>query len=328
VNRYIHELLQGASARDVVEAQEDRKCAQCDGPMPVGARRQQKFCEEVCRRKSSHQKRKVIGRKAEAAKRKIYLANLKEKDPTEWARREERRKELGANHKAADPEGYRSSNREKTAARWDRLRKKEPERYRAEQRTSRAAAKRREVTVRMVVCQSCGHTDEHLLKIGRKFGPAKSKCDMCGGRAKKYGWCVNKVHCKPPVVDVGTWEGVPSWGQPRYSWPECLCTPGNIKPDYLDPNNKYPPRIKFEDADIPAFNYQSIKNRQRKFFRRYAAGEGIEKGKEAVSQEKKKQGGKWVPGISGGSRKGSSSKNPRRSTQGPTPRRARKPKDV
>ena len=110
-----------------------------------------------------------------------------------------------------------------------------------------------------------------------------------------------------------------SSANPARDFPECLCTPGNIKPNYLDPNNKFPIRIPFEDKDIPEFRYTTHAARKKGWLEVTTGGEGITKGKRATAKEAKKKGGKWVPGISGGSRKGSSDQSPRRSTRGGSP---------
>ena len=277
MNRYIHELLQGASARDVVEAQEDRKCAQCDGPIPEGKRKHANYCSAVCRWAKNTQRASS--------------------NPTRRKIKRENRHRWGASEKGRETQkAWASANKELI------------------QKLNKARSR----SVQGRICLSCGLTDADYKESGKVFGNSKL-CNGCKKRLR-YGLCVNKVHVMPPNSNGN--------GRPPREYPACLCAPGNIKPDYSDPNNRFPPRIPFEDKDIPEFRYRSTAYRRAHTTEFSASAEGIEKGKEAVSQEKKKQGGKWVPGISGGSRKGSSSKNPRRSTQGPTPRRARKPKDV
>lgn len=164
------------------------------------------------------------------------------------------------------------------------------------------------------ICKSCGLSDIQFAKAGMTFGDNRTTCKRCNAKKQQYGLCVNNIHVLPGKVDFTKRKA-----HNKQDYPKCLCTPGNIKPDYLDPNNKYPPRIPFKDKDIPEFNYTALATRKKGWLEMTTGGEGITRGKQATSKERKKQGGKWVPGVSGGSRKGSSSKSPRRSTRGGSP---------
>jgi len=96
-------------------------------------------------------------------------------------------------------------------------------------------ARSREVKGR--VCASCGLSDDAYTKAGKRYGP-NPRCDSCLVRGRKYGWCVNKVHCLPPSP-----EKLKVVGRPPRNYPKCNCTSGKVDPDYTDETKKLRPRI-------------------------------------------------------------------------------------